>query len=418
MGSSSPTYVAVLRRELAKVLPPVAAHSSFAVEVVQQAANSVEVRVADTTGDGLGHQTLSGGYRRLSLQPLWSSSCWTHRYGSLRQYLSVRELVVLGTASQVPTRYRNHNGYLLRWDEEGVLFDPGEGTQRQLLLAGISPWAFGRICITHLHGDHCLGLPGVIQRMALDRVSHPVEVVYPASGQAFVDRLLHAAVFDERVDPLQRPVAEPGIVDPGPPYALVARRLEHVPETFGWRLEEPNGRSILPERLHELGLAGPAVGELQRHGAVEVGKRRVRLQDVSVERPGQVVAFIMDTGLCDAAFELADRADLVVCEATFASTEADLARRYKHLTAAQAGRIAAESGARRLVISHFSQRYPDESVLLDEARANFDDVIAARDLMRVPVPARRQVGELLEKAWGSEFETCNGETSERSDGSV
>jgi ribonuclease Z len=96
----------------------------------------------------------------------------------------------------------------------------------------------------------------------------------------------------------------------------------------------------------------------------------------------------MDTGLCDAAFELAKGADLVVCEATFASAEADLARRYHHLTAAQAGRIAAEAGARRLVISHFSQRYPDESILLDEARAEFDDVIAARDGLHVPVPSR------------------------------
>jgi ribonuclease Z len=111
---------------------------------------------------------------------------------------------------------------------------------------------------------------------------------------------------------------------------------------------------------------------------------------VSVPRPGQIVAFIMDTGLCDGAFALAEGADLVVCEATFVTAEADLARRYRHLTAAQAGRIAAESGARRLVISHFSQRYRDESVLLDEARAEFDDVVAAHDLLRVPVPRRRQ----------------------------
>jgi len=300
----------------------------------------------------------------------------------------VRELVVLGTASQAPTRYRNHNGYLLRWDGDGILFDPGEGTQRQLLVAGVSPWTFGRICITHLHGDHCLGLPGVLQRLSLDRVTHPVEVLYPSSGQVYIDRLLHAAVFDEHVDVRQRPVAESGVVDPGPPFALVAKRLDHVPDTLGWRLEEPAGRTMLHDRLEAAGVVGPAVGELQRDGVIDVGGRRVRLEEVSVERPGQVFAFVMDTGLCDAAFELAEGADLVVCEATFASAEADLARRYRHLTAAQAGRIAAEAGARRLVISHFSQRYPDETILLDEARAEFDDVIAAHDFLRVPVPSR------------------------------
>ena len=134
----------------------------------------------------------------------------------------MRELVVLGTASQAPTRHRNHNGYLLRWDGDGILFDPGEGTQRQLLVAGVSPWTFGRICITHLHGDHCLGLPGVVQRLSLDRVTHPVEVLYPSSGQVYIDRLLHASVFDEHVDVRQRPVVGSGVVEPGPPYALMA----------------------------------------------------------------------------------------------------------------------------------------------------------------------------------------------------
>lgn len=302
----------------------------------------------------------------------------------------MRELVVLGTASQTPTRYRNHNGYLLHWDGEGILFDPGEGTQRQLLLAGVSPWTFGRICITHLHGDHCLGLPGVVQRLSLDRVTHPVEILYPSSGQVYIDRLLHAAVFDEDVDVRERPIAGSGVVDPGPPFALVAKRLDHVPDTLGWRLEEPGGRTMLHDKLEAAGVVGPAVAELQRAGVVDVGGRRVRLDEMSVERPGQALAFVMDTGLCDAAFELAHRADLLICEATFASAEADLARQYRHLTAAQAGRIAAEAGARRLVITHFSQRYPDETILLDEARAEFDDVVAAHDLLRVPVPPRLQ----------------------------
>ncbi|HYA68185.1 MAG TPA: ribonuclease Z [Acidimicrobiales bacterium] len=303
----------------------------------------------------------------------------------------MRELIILGTASQTPTRYRNHNGYLLRWDGDGILFDPGEGTQRQLLLAGVSPWTFGRICITHFHGDHCLGLPGVVQRLSLDRVTHPVEILYPSTGQVYIDRLLHAAVFDEYAKIRQRPVDGPGLVEPGPPFALAARHLDHDPATLGWRLEEPVGRSLVPDRLRAAGISGPDVGELQRKGMITLGGRPIRIEEVSVARPGQVAAFIMDTGLCDAAFELAEGADLVVCEATFATAEADLARQYHHLTAAQAGRIAAEAGARRLVISHFSQRYRDETVLVDEARAHFDDVIAARDLMRVPVPPRRPV---------------------------
>src|SRR5438874_8550637 len=103
--------------------------------------------------------------------------------------MPARELVVLGTASQAPTRHRNHNGYLLRWDDEGWLFDPGEGTQRQLLFAGVAASAITRICLTHFHGDHCLGLPGVIQRIALDGVTESVHAYFPASGRPYWDRL-------------------------------------------------------------------------------------------------------------------------------------------------------------------------------------------------------------------------------------
>ena len=103
--------------------------------------------------------------------------------------VSNRELVVLGTASQAPTRSRNHNGYFLRWDDEGLLFDPGEGTQRQMLFAGVTASQITRICITHFHGDHCLGLPGVLARMSLDRVPHTVEVCYPAGSREVFGRL-------------------------------------------------------------------------------------------------------------------------------------------------------------------------------------------------------------------------------------
>ena len=111
--------------------------------------------------------------------------------------MSVRELIVLGTASQVPTRYRNHNGYLLRWDDEGFLFDPGEGTQRQMIYSNVASTAITRICITHFHGDHCLGLAGISQRISLDGAPHPVHVYFPRSGQKYCDRLRRASIYHD-----------------------------------------------------------------------------------------------------------------------------------------------------------------------------------------------------------------------------
>jgi ribonuclease Z len=303
--------------------------------------------------------------------------------------MSVREYVALGTASQVPTRTRNHQGGLLRWDAEGILFDPGEGTQRQLLRAGHSAADITRICLTHLHGDHCLGLPGIVQRLGLDSVTRPVDLYFPASGRPYVERLLAASLFHSTVTIRLHPVDEPGVVDRWGALRLEAERLDHGPETYGWRLVEPDGRRMLPDRLAAAGIAGPDIGLLQREGVLEVNGRTVRLAEVSEHRPGQRFAFVMDTRRGTGAAALAAGADLLVTESTFLAADEELATAYGHLTAAQAADLAAEGGAGRLVLTHYSQRYPDEDVFAEEARPRFGDVVAARDLDRIPVPPRR-----------------------------
>jgi ribonuclease Z len=173
--------------------------------------------------------------------------------------------------------------------------------------------------------------------------------------------------------------------------------------TVGYRLTEPDGRRMLPDRLAAFGIAGPDVGRLQRAGRLSAGGRTVTLEQVSEPRPGQRFAFIMDTRLCDAAFALAEQADMLVCESTFASAEAALARDYGHLTAGQAGQIAAQARVRLLVLTHFSQRYESDSgsgsgsgpgsdgverMAGEAAEAFGGEVVVARDLSRVPVPLR------------------------------
>ncbi len=189
----------------------------------------------------------------------------------------------------------------------------------------------------------------------------------------------------------ERPVSQAGPLDHTPAFRLEARPLSHSVPTFGYRLDEPDGRRMLPDRLAALGITGPDIGRLQREGSLEAGGRLVTLEEVSEPRRGQRFAFIMDTRLCDAAFALADQADMLVCESTFADTEAALAREFGHLTAGQAGRIAAQAGARLLVLTHFSQRYDpaDGQRLAGEAASVFGgEVVLARDLARIPVPAR------------------------------
>ncbi|QOV38403.1 ribonuclease Z [Streptomyces ferrugineus] len=301
--------------------------------------------------------------------------------------MSVRELVVLGTASQVPTRHRNHNGYLLRWDGEGILFDPGEGTQRQMLRAGVAAHDLNRICVTHFHGDHSLGLAGVIQRINLDKVPHPVTAHYPRSGQRFFDRLRYATAYRETVDLAQDPINIDGVIADTGGYTLHAARLSHPVESYGYRLVEPDGRRMLPERLAAHGIQGPDVGRLQRAGTLG----GVSLDDVSEIRRGQRFAFVMDTRLCDGVYTLADGCDMLVIESTFLDEDGGLAAEHGHLTAGQAARVALDCGVRHLVLTHFSQRYTDPDEFERQARdAGFaGELTVAHDLLRVPVPKRR-----------------------------
>lgn len=303
--------------------------------------------------------------------------------------MSVREFVVLGTASQVPTRHRNHNGYLLRWDGEGILFDPGEGTQRQMLRAGVAAHDINRICVTHFHGDHSLGLAGVIQRINLDRVPHPVTAHYPASGQKFFDRLRYATAYRETVLLAEEPVAGDGMraLASGASYVLEARRLSHPVESFGYRLTEPDGRRMVPELLARHGIKGPDVGRIQREGRLG----GVTLEEVSEPKSGQRFAFVMDTRLCAGVDELAEGCDMLVIESTFLDEDEQLATEHGHLTAGQAARVARDAGVRHLVLTHFSQRYTDPSEFERQARAaGFEgELTVAADLVRVPLPKRR-----------------------------
>ncbi len=294
--------------------------------------------------------------------------------------------MLLGTASQVPTRHRNHNGYLLRWDGEGILFDPGEGTQRQMLRAGVAAHDINRICITHFHGDHSLGLAGVVQRINLDRVPHPVTAHYPASGGHFFERLRYATAYRETVQLAQEPVAQDGVLAETPAYRLEARRLSHPVESFGYRLVEPDGRRMLPEALRARGISGPDVGRLQREGSLG----GVALEDVSEVRRGQRFAFVMDTRLCEGVYALAQACDLLVIESTFLDEDVQLAEDHGHLTVGQAAGVAREAGVRHLVLTHFSQRYTDPGEFERQARAaGFEgELTVGADLLRVPVPKR------------------------------
>src|SRR5260370_1200100 len=186
-----------------------------------------------------------------------------------------------------------------------------------MLFAGGTASQITRICITHFHGDHCLGVPGVLQRLSLDRAPQVVEVCYPAESREVFGRLRHASLFRDALHLRERPVGRAGAVTGTSSFRLDAYPLSHSVPTVGYRLVEPDGRRMLPDKLAARGVTGPDIGRLQREGHLAVGGHVVAVEQVSEPKRGQRFAFIMDTPLCDAALVLADQADMLVFGATF-----------------------------------------------------------------------------------------------------
>jgi len=300
--------------------------------------------------------------------------------------MSVRELVVLGTASQVPTRHRNHNGYFLRWDGHGFMFDPGEGTQRQMVHYGVTATSITRVLISHFHGDHCLGFASLVQRISLDNVPHTIDAYYPSSGQRYYDRLRHASIFHDVANVRPCPIERAGQSEPFDQLTLSWLPLSHGVDCYGYRIQEAPQFRFDKAKLASAGIKGPVVGDLMRGKSVEFGGKTVRREDYGELRRGASVAFVMDTRVCDSATELARDVDLLVIESTYLHEAAADAKKNGHLTAREAATIGAEAGARRVVLTHFSQRYNDLAPFLAEASEVHPDVVCAKDGLVVGIP--------------------------------
>jgi ribonuclease Z len=301
-------------------------------------------------------------------------------------------VIPLGTSSGKPTLRRNVSGLALRREGEWLLFDCGEGTQMQIARAGLNPNRLAAIFITHLHGDHFNGLSGLLSTMGLDRRARGLTLIGPRGIGEYLDTLERLKILFVNY-PLDLreygSMTETTVVYEGDGYTVSARPLDHRIFALGYRVEEHArpGRFNL-DRARELGIPeGPLYGQLQSGRDVELEDGRViHPSDVlGLPRPGKAVAYCTDTRPCRSAVELSRNVDLLIHEATYTQDMADEAHDYGHSTAAEAARVARESEARRLLITHFSTRYNDPSLLLDEARAVFPETILAQELTEFEV---------------------------------
>ncbi len=283
----------------------------------------------------------------------------------------------------VPTKDRNHSAVFIRYKNEGLLFDCGEGTQRQLKIAGIRPSAVNRIMISHWDGDHVLGLPGLIQSLAMAEENKHLAIYGPKGTKRRFDYMFKAFEFYNKIE-LEIHEFSKGKVYSCTEFEILAHELEHKVPCYGFEFIEKDRRRIKMDEIKRLGIPqGPLLGKLQRGQSVVFKGKKVTPSAVTYIVSGRKIGLISDTRLCNQCITIAKDKDIVICDSTFSSKDAEKAHEYFHMTSVQAAQVAQQADAKKLVLTHFSQRYKDPKILEKEAQDIFPNTVAAHDFMKL-----------------------------------
>lgn len=297
-------------------------------------------------------------------------------------------VVFLGTGAALPTPERRTSATALLYEGEMLLFDCGEGTQLQIRKAGLRHGRLSRIFITHMHGDHVIGIMGLLMTMELSGRERPIELYGPPALADYVTastRLLstgfrYPIIFHE---------ARPGVICQTSAYTVECLPLNHRILTYGYALQEQDRPGTFDvARAEALGLPkGPLYGQIQRGHSVTLDDgRTIYPRDVlGPPKRGRRVAYCLDTRPCPEGARLARDADLLLHDSTLAPGAEQEAEQKGHSTSRQAAILAKEAGVKRLVLTHFSSRYTDVRELLQGLEGLHDEIIVARDLMEVSV---------------------------------
>ena len=295
-------------------------------------------------------------------------------------------IIFLGTSCMVPTAERNHQGVFLEHQGSGILFDCGEGIQRQMKLAKIRPTQINKIVISHWHGDHVLGLPGLLQTMSSSDYTGKLQIYGPKGSIKYFEHMFKAFVFDSKLDMEITEFEKDGEFVSNNDYSIEAYKLEHKVLTYGFRFIEKDRLRVNLTYTKSLGIPeGPLLGKLQNGKNIVFNGKKIEYEKATRLVPGKIIGIISDTVICNNCYKIADNADLLISEATYTHDLKDKADLYQHLTAQETAQIASQSNASKLIVTHLSQRYKTDEEIRAEVTTFFEDSDVAYDLMKVKV---------------------------------
>jgi len=294
-------------------------------------------------------------------------------------------ITFLGTSQAIPTARRNHTSILLQYSGDNILIDCGEGTQRQFRKAKINPCKITRLLITHWHGDHILGIPGLFQTLLMNGYNKKLCIYGPRGTNYYIKRIIELLVPYCNLDLEIHEVSEGKFLETKDFY-IEALPMKHsnIPCNAYAFVEKEKVR-LDRGKLKKLKLPNsPLLGELANGKDVEFNGKKIHAKDLIYKSPEKKIAIVLDTRINENCYRIAKNSDLLISEAVYLNDEKDLAELHEHLTAEQAGDIAKKSDSKMLYLSHLSQRYDgNEKLVLNEAKKKFKNTFIAEDLMNL-----------------------------------
>ncbi len=295
------------------------------------------------------------------------------------------KLTFLGTGAMQPTKERNLSAISLRYESENILFDCGEGTQRQMKIAELKPTKLTRVILSHFHADHVLGLGGLLRNLEANDYQNTLQIYGPKGLEKFMTNIINSAHEGTNLK-IKLTEIKPGIIINEEKFTIEALPLAHSVLSFGFIFQEKEKRKINLEYLKKFNLAqDPILGDLQKGKDIVWEGKKISAKKATILVPGKKIGFIFDTGVCENCIKVGKNADLLISESTFSSKEQEKAKEYKHLSSIDAAKIAKKAKAKKLILTHFSQRYKDVEVLKEEAKKIFPDVECAKDFLEIDI---------------------------------
>jgi len=297
------------------------------------------------------------------------------------------KITFLGTTSMIPTKNRGHIGVLVENAKEKILVDCGEGVQRQMRIARIAPPRITRIFLTHWHGDHVVGLPGLLENLAKQGNVKSIKMYGVEEVGKKIKKLMDVFDINKKIKVEFTVIKKDGIFESTNELEFGAYFLKHSAVTLGYYIKDKDRTCIDKKKIKKYGLTqGPILGKLKKGKDIVFKGKKIKAKDIIYVKKGKKVSLCLDSVMCNNCIELAKDSDVFVCESTYLSNMKDKAKKHLHLTSGQAGEIAKKANAKKLVLTHFSQRYnkKDLNLMKKEAKEIFGkEVVISEDFMRI-----------------------------------